>query len=130
MKIIKRKLDVEKLRFGLTYESGEMAIIDWVAGGNFDGYIYKKYLVFYEKDNKVTLELKVINQERSDSSINDNLQEGKFVASDHNTITCIFEGMNMRGKVLGENFEFIAFSIHYPNFNRIISECYHLKEKV
>lgn len=34
----------------------------------------------------------------------------------------------MRGKILGEKNQFIAFSVIYENYNRNITECYEISQ--
>lgn len=42
--------------FNRLYETGPTApFVDWVAGGNFDGYIQKKSLRFIASENRVII---------------------------------------------------------------------------
>ncbi len=39
-------MEIEKLRYNIDYKGGLVAIVDWIAGGNFDGYLYKTSLEY------------------------------------------------------------------------------------
>ena len=110
------------------YIGGPSAEIDWVAGGNFDGYVYKKILRF-SKDNTVKMTTVILNQSKYDGHLADSEITGNYKNTDHNTITCYFGTREMRGVVLGEQGEYLAFSVHYPGLHtaQIIKECYKLK---
>lgn len=121
--------DMKRLKFNIEYEEGLSApYIDWVGGGNFDGYIIRKYLLFYENDNQVKLTTKIINQSNYGNDLIDSFIIGKFHYSDKETITIEFENFQMRGKILGRQDEFIAFSIwDTQHLNK--NEVYELIEK-
>ena len=120
---------MKTLKFNVEYEEGLTApYIDWVGGGNFDGYLVRKYLFFYENDNQVRLTTIIINQTNYDNSLKDSFIFGQLHYTDKDTITIDFENFQMRGKILGHEGEFIAFSIwgtQYINKN----EVYELKSK-
>ncbi|WPQ60489.1 hypothetical protein SIO70_19255 [Chitinophaga sancti] len=106
-------MSIEKIVFDKAYDGPIDADIDWVAGGNFDGYIYKTTLRFTEEKNEVVLTTKIVDQSRYDGEEFDTNDIGTFSVSDKRAIVCQFPGFDMRGRFLGENCEFIAFSIWY-----------------
>ncbi|WP_343672802.1 hypothetical protein [Chitinophaga sp.] len=121
-------MSIEKIVFDKVYEGPVDADIDWVAGGNFDGYIYKTTLRFTEEKNKVVLTTKIIDQSRYDGKEFDKDAIGTFSVSDKRAIVCEFPGFDMRGRFLGENGEFIAFSIwHNKNRDGSYSRVYKLE---
>lgn len=105
------------------------AIIDWVAGGNFDGYVYRQSIVFHENDNSLTARTKILDQSRYDDQRNDSERKGTYSFTDKNTITCQIGQLSMRGKILGENARYIAFSYLHPHSNEQESICFELEEK-
>jgi hypothetical protein len=115
-------MNLERLKFKVDYEGLLSAQVDWVAGGNFDGYVYKTILCFYE-DGKVIRTLKILDQSRYDGYKNGSESIGTFRASDTDTITCSFENHIMRGKILGDKDQYLAFSVYGSNY----TECYELK---
>lgn len=80
---------MEKLKLEETYEGGLSASIDWVAGGNFDGYVYRKTLRFSEH-NIVRMNTIILDQSRYDGEADNAEMIGHHEASDHKTITCTF----------------------------------------
>lgn len=108
------------------YRSGICASIDWVAGGNYDGYIYEKSLIFIRESKKVIMKTKILDDSRYDGVINDGEVVGSYSFTDHNTITCYFGEIRMRGKVLGINNEYIAFSIFHQRISYPMKESYGL----
>ncbi len=116
-----------KVKIGKKYVGSLSASIDWVAGGNFDGYVYRSTLQFYE-DGQVDKRIVVLHQAHYDGTKQDIFSTGQFEYTDHETITCTFGTMKMRGKVLGEDGRFIAFSLMYPEQKYPVSEVYELKE--
>jgi hypothetical protein len=114
---------MEKLKLEETYEGGLSASIDWVAGGNFDGYVYRKTLRFSEH-NIVRMNTIILDQSRYDGEAENAEMIGHYEASDHKTITCTFGDYKMRGKILGEQGAYIAFSISHPDVKKSSSECY------
>ena len=113
-----------KPNFDLEYEQGPTApFVDWVAGGNFDGYIQKKSLRFIESNNQVLIKETILDQSRFDGEAKNSETFGKFEYTDKDTITIRYADIEMRGKILGENREFIVFDI----FSQNIKEVYKLK---
>ena len=113
-----------KPHFDLIYEEGPTApFVDWVAGGNFDGYIQKKSLKFIESNNQVLLEVNILDQSRFDGQAINSETLGKFEYTDKDTITVKYADIEMRGKILGGKREFIVFEIISKN----IKEVYKLK---
>ena len=122
-------MSIEKIAFDKVYEGPVDARIDWVAGGNFDGYIYKTSLRFTEEKNEVVLTTRIIDQSSFDGIEFDEDLIGKFEFSDKRAIVCQFPNFDMRGSLLGENNEFIAFSIwHNKNREKTYSRVYKLNE--
>lgn len=120
-------MEIKEPNYEVEYLGGISASIDWVAGGNFDGYIYKKSLKFIKKNQKVIMQTEILNKSQYDEEIQSNETIGKFIFSDHKTITCIFGEKKMRGKILGQNKEYIAFSIIHPRIKFPVEECYEMK---
>lgn len=110
------------LVYNADYEGLLGASIDWVAGGNFDGYIHKTILRFYE-DGRVLRTFKIIDQSRYDGLIENSDRMGSFRATDTGTFTCSFDTYSMRGRILGDKNQYLAFSI----FEHGLTECYELK---
>ena len=46
--------------FNSEYLGPYTTIMDWVAGGNFDGYVFRNTLKFIEQDQKVILRTEII----------------------------------------------------------------------
>jgi hypothetical protein len=110
---------MSKIKYETEYFEGITApYIDWVGGGNFDGYLIQKILIFKELGKKVELYTKVINDKRYDGSILDSIIIGNYQETDKETITLTFDNFEMRGKVLGDNEEIIAFSLWSKTLNR------------
>jgi len=119
---------MENLIFDTDYESGISAVIDWVGGGNFDGYIYKSKLRFYQENNLVVMNTQILESSRYDGIIEDKEIRGRYEWTDHKTITCFFGEIKMRGKFLGANNQFIAFSTKHSKSSSSISKCYELSK--
>lgn len=85
--------------------------IDWVAGGNFDGYLIQKSLIFRELDSKVELHSKVINAKRYDGNVSDTVLTGHYLETEKGTLKLSFADFEMRGKILSDNEDIIAFSV-------------------
>ncbi|MCU0440268.1 MAG: hypothetical protein MUC49_20450 [Raineya sp.] len=123
-------MEIDKLHFDKFYESGISASIDWIAGGNFDGYIYQMLLKFSKEDRLVTLFFKVLDKSRYDDEINDSQIQGEFsIDQQHAAIICVFENFEMRGSILGNNNEYIAFSVLYSESRYNTEVCYKLKKE-
>jgi hypothetical protein len=119
-------MELEKLFYDRDYEGQLLTQVDWIAGGNFDGYILRKYLRFSKADNMVTRITKVIDNSRYDGIIESTELKGTFSETDKATITCRFENIEMRGKILGDKNQYIAFSIISLPSNIILTECYEI----
>ncbi|KOY84310.1 hypothetical protein AD998_21740 [bacterium 336/3] len=114
-------------KYDIEYFEGITApYIDWVGGGNFDGYLVLKSLIFKQLNKKVELHTKVVDKTRYDGKIEDSVLIGTFEQSDKDTITLIFEHFQMRGKILGKNEEMIVFDIWHTATKR--TEVYKIKE--
>lgn len=124
-------MSIEKIAFDKVYEGPMDACIDWIAGGNFDGYIYKTSLKFTAEKHEVVLTTRIIDQSRFDGIEFDEDLIGRFEFSDKRAIVCQFPNFDMRGRLLGENNEFIAFSIwHNKNRDKSFSRVYKLAEEL
>lgn len=103
---------MSEIKYDTEYFEGITApYIDWVGGGNFDGYLIQKSLVFKEHDKNVELHTKVVNAKRYDGSIFDSVLIGNYRQTDKETITLTFVNFEMRGEILGDHDEIIAFSV-------------------
>lgn len=100
--------------------------IDWVAGGNFDGYLIQKSLIFRELDTKVELHSKVINAKRYDGNVSNTVLTGQYRETEKGTLTLYFDNFEMRGKILGDNEDIIAFSVWYKTLKK--NEVYKINE--
>ena len=121
-------MEIEKLRYNIDYKGGLVASVDWIAGGNFDGYLYKTSLRFLIENNTVIKTRVIIDKSRYDDEIYTQEELGTYSETSKATITCIFDNYKMRGKILGEKNQFIAFSVIYENYNRNITECYEISQ--
>jgi hypothetical protein len=115
---------IQKLRYDVDYKGLLGARIDWVGGGNFDGYIYRVCLRFLKENNRVVRTIKIVDDSRYDGEAYTAENYGTFSETDKATITCIFPEFQMRGKILGERNQYIAFSIFTPQRNIDVVECY------
>ncbi len=114
--------------FDIAYETGATApYVDWVAGGNFDGYIHKKTIQFIESSNQVIVKYIVLDKSRYDGDVNDSEIFGKFEYTDKDTITIEYGEIKMRGKILGEKKEFIVFDLLRPSMDFVYHEVYQIK---
>ena len=84
--------------------------VDWVAGGNFDGYIQQKSIRFVEP-KEVIVKIKVLDQSRYDGNAQNSEIKGEFRYTDKDTLTIKYGNIEMRGKILGSNREYIVFSV-------------------
>lgn len=118
-----------ELEYGVNYETGIIpGFVDWVAGGNFDGYVHKRILNFSKDDHKVTLTSIIIDQSHYDGKENDTQIIGRFEYTSKITVTCTFINFEMRGKLFGENNQYIVFSIYSRNLSgHTYNECYEKK---
>ncbi|MCX6180352.1 MAG: hypothetical protein NT150_00295 [Bacteroidetes bacterium] len=119
-------MELEKLIYDIDYEGRLKTQVDWIAGGNFDGYILREYLRFSKTDNTVKRITRVIDSSRYDGIIESTEIKGTFYETDKATITCKFENFEMRGKILGDKNQYIAFSINGLHSNTIPNECYQM----
>lgn len=117
---------IVKPHFNVPYESGLLAYADWVAGGNFDGYVYKKTLIFNEIGNRVTIKYTTLDQSNYDGEQGDFEISATFQYTDHETITITNNQVVQRGKILGDNRQYIAFSYLSPNLPELNEEAYQL----
>ena len=101
--------------FEIEYRQGPTAgYLDWVAGGNFDGYIQQTSLKFVEQHNKVIVQISILDQSKFDGSVENKEVIGKFEYTDKDTLTVWYEKFKMRGKIIGSNREYIVFTISHP----------------
>lgn len=107
-------MKIENLSYNTLYEGNFDARIDWVAGGNFDGYVTQTYLYFIEEDSTVIWRRTVLDQSRYDGEAKNIELHGKFRETDKKTLTCTFKEFEIRGKILGNNHELIAFAYWEP----------------
>ena len=107
-------MKIENLSYHTLYEGNFDARIDWVAGGNFDGYVTQTSLYFIEEGSTVIWRRTVLDQSRYDGEAQDLELRGKFRETDKITLTCTFKEFEIRGKILGKNHELIAFAYWEP----------------
>lgn len=112
------------LSFEIPYQTGLTASVDWVAGGNFDGYIYQKSLTFFSENNKVVWQKNIIDQSKHDNKLENSALTGTFEFSDHGTITCYFSSFTMRGVCLGDQHQYLVFSTFFEISKLQVSECF------
>ena len=110
-------------------EGPTVGYIDWVAGGNFDGYIMQKSFIFKEENNTVLVKRKVLEQSSYDGVANDSEIEGIFEYGDKDTLIVKYQKFKMRGKILGNNREYIAFSVTHPLVDKGWEEVYTLSKE-
>ena len=113
--------------FNKEYNQGPtVGWMDWVAGGNFDGYVQQKSILFKES-NEVVIKTIILDQSRYDGNAQDSEITGTFEYTDKDTITIKYDELTMFGKVLGENQEFIVFSVSHTLADIGWNEAYKLK---
>lgn len=102
--------------FDKVYIQGPTAgFVDWVAGGNFDGYIQQKSIQF-NGSKEVIIKIIILDQSRYDGNVQNSEVKGVFRHTDKNALTIKLENIEMLGKVLGDNGEYIVFSVfHFPS---------------
>lgn len=113
--------------FNKEYESGPEGVADWIAGGNFDGYLFKKSILFRENSNEVILKTTIIDQSRYDGERSDSEITGQYAYTGKDTITIQYQQLTMLGKILGKQREFIIFSLEYNSEHLDRAEVYQLK---
>ncbi len=121
-------MELEKLVYEKNYEGPFVTYVDWVAGGNFDGYILRKYLNFSKENNCVYKTLSVIDSTRYDGRVEEKVYKGTYEETDKATITCNFENYQMRGKILGNKNQFISFSCTNSSTGFYENECYEIRD--
>jgi hypothetical protein len=113
--------------YEVKYEEGPKAgYVDWVAGGNFDGYIYQKSISFKKTNNEVVINTVIIDDSRYDGEVHNSEVVGQYEYTDTDTITVKYGELTMRGKILGKNKEYIVFSVFHAKMERW-NEVYELK---
>lgn len=118
-------MSVTKPHFETEYKQGPKAgYVDWVAGGNFDGYITQQSISFIEHNNQVLVQTRIIDQSRYDGYAEESETFGSFSDTDKDTITVKYGQLEMRGKILGENKEFIVFSVSHSSGNETWNEVF------
>ena len=114
--------------YNVEYECGAQASIDWVAGGNFDGYIFKKSILFKKDSNQAIIKTHIIDQGRYDGKKSDSEVLGVYEFTDKDTISLKYNDFTMRGKILGNEKELIAFSVYHPLIKSEVSEVYQIAQ--
>ena len=113
--------------FDREYSQGPTAgWVDWVAGGNFDGYVEQKSIIFKES-KEVIIKTVILDQSRYDGNVDDSELAGIFEYTDKDTITINCDQIVMLGKILGENQEFLVFSVSHTQSESGWNETYKLK---
>lgn len=115
---------MEKLEYDIDYLCGPFTTVDWVAGGNFDGYVYRKVLRFRAEGRLVHMHFRMLDQSRYDGETEDQTIRGTFAYTDHDTLTCTFPGFSLRGVILGDQNQYLAFSVNNARGKRKETQCY------
>jgi hypothetical protein len=118
------------LRYNRDYLGPLSARVDWVAGGNFDGYLYQQSLRFARRGSVAWLRTKIVDASRYDDVATDSVIEGEYACTDHGTITCTFGSTRMRGVLLGKGLKTIAFSQMHPQMKQIEPICFTLQSRL
>ena len=113
--------------FNTEYVCGAQAIVDWVAGGNFDGYVFKKSILFKEHTDEVIIQTSILDQGKYDGKKSDSELIGVYEFTDKDTITIKYNDFNMRGKIIRNENEYIVFSVYHPLLKTDTTEVYQLK---
>ena len=115
-----------KPQFNRNYECGPLASIDWVAGGNFDGFVYTKSMMFQEDSKEVIIRTFVLNQDKYDGQRRDTEIIGQYEFTDKDTLTVTYNKVKMRGKILRNGTEYIVFTVSHPLLKGGSKEVYQL----
>lgn len=97
------------------YKSRTHCIVDWVAGGNFDGYLYE-FTLYFISDTEVVYEKKIINGRYADDKPREFSINGNYYSSDKAAFICAFPSTRMRCVIVGDENEYIVASITYEKF--------------
>ena len=117
-----------KPHFNIQYKKGpEAPFVDWVAGGNFDGYISETSIEFIESSKQIIKRNVILDQSRYDGEASNSEILGTFEYTDKDTITIEYGEVKMRGKILGNKREFIVFEMFKPQMDYNITQVYQLK---
>ena len=103
--------------FNTPYIGKLTARTDWVAGGNFDGYIQAEVITFYEEGCALIWEHKIIascyDEELPKDSI---IHKTTYDFSDPRGI----KFLGYRGRFLGNNNEFLVLDPGENDFNKVL----------
>lgn len=122
---MKYETSLERLILDRWYKSGFKASVDWVAGGNFDGYLTIRYLKFLSNSDEVEMKIeRVCGRGYELGTIDRSI--GKYGASYKGSIFISFENLKMNGYVLGDLNEFLAFESNYSEMKYRFTEGYEL----
>ncbi len=117
-----------KPHFNIEYNKGpEAPFVDWIAGGNFDGYISKESMIFFDSNKQVLIRKTIIDQSRYDGEVSNSERWGTFEYTSKDTITVKYGEVEMRGKILGDKREYIVFDIFKPQPDFNMAKVYELK---
>jgi hypothetical protein len=106
---------IDKINKLIKYKSGTHCVVDWVAGGNFDGYLYELSLCFIS-DTEVVYEKKIIDDRHADDKPKGFSMNGKYYSSDKAAFICEFPATKMRCVIVGDTNEYIVASVTYEGF--------------
>lgn len=116
---------IERLVRDQWYQSGIYASVDWVAGGNFEGGLYRKYLRFLADSSIVEYRIDKLC-ERGGQARTGEIFTGKYGSSYKGSISIVLKDYRLNGFVLGDNNEYIACEIEYFGERRRATEGYEL----
>jgi len=103
--------------FNIPYIGRMTAHTDWVAGGNFDGYIQADVITFYEEGCVITWETKVIASFYDDELPKDSLiHKTVYDFTDSRAI----KFLGYRGRFLGDNNEYLVLDPFESNSDKIL----------
>ncbi len=117
-------MKIPNLMYNINYISSPQATVDWIAGGNFDGYIYKTILRFLEDSHTVIRTTVIVDKSRYDSEINTSEQTGTFSETEKSTITCTFQNFSLIPISLQKDTIKFALFLLYFRKNNPRSHCY------
>lgn len=101
-----------QLNYNVKYFSGITAMVHWIAEDEFNGYILEKTLQFFELNNLVVMTTTILDQSLFNGQKKDLKMKGRFEITPQKKLICSFGSIEMKGKVLGKQNEFLTFSTY------------------
>jgi hypothetical protein len=118
-----KKMSIVKIVFGKEYIGNLEGRADWVAGGNFDGYIKQSTLVFHS-NKTVIKKTNIVDDTRYDGVVQGNESIGRYSETDKKAIECEFDNFSMLGYILGGEHQYLIFTVISKKNNYTSTECY------